>query len=191
MKWKEFREICNKHGIVVEKNHYYSEIRFVDIPKTKQYFKRRPQACIFEVSGDFCKDEEDMKIMEKWCGWGSNKYDKAPIFYFQMRDWDEMPDWKIKDCIKKGGTTPTTLFKYWGMQRIPICTKEKLEWAIKDFYSKLDIVANVVKDVDLNNLSVEWKSKQTEVERLTKELESIENKYTQIFRKQAKMHEDF
>jgi hypothetical protein len=132
-----------------------------------------------------------MKIMEKWCGWGSNKYDKAPIFYFQMRDWDEMPDWKSKDCIKKGGTTPTTLFKYWGMQRIPICTKEKLEWAIKDFYSKLDIVANVVKDVDLNNLSVEWKSKQTEVERLTKELESIENKYTQIFRKQAKMHEDF
>lgn len=185
MKWKEVKQVCKKYGIVLG----YDGIRYSQIPKVKEYFTRRPKYKVFEYSKTANKcDTDNLPAYERWAyGAGRNT---APMFYNRPRDLSELSDWQIDDFISKG-FMPSRNYCGWYCDQVPIHNEKELENAIKDLFTRLEIVRKVNNSKDLKDISTIYQKKSEEIETLQKQLNTLKTKYREYFKKQTSIISEF
>ena len=185
MKWKEVKQVCNKYGIELG----YDGIRYSQIPKVKEYFTRRPKYKVFEYARTGDKnDNEVLSAYERWA-YGSGRK-TAPMFYNRPKDLSELLDWQIDDFISKG-FMPSRNYCGWYCDQIPIHNEKELENAIKDLFTRLEIVKKVNNSKDLKDISNVYQKKSEEIETLQKQLDTLKTKYREYFKKQTSIIFEF
>lgn len=187
----QLKKICKKYDIKVSsKTSYIQSIRYKDIPKTKEYFDRRPKYEIFEFNGGYYNNDSDNLIhFQRYISHGIG-YVTAPIFYNQPKDLSNLSDWQIDNFLKSGGI-PSKLLNTWSTNRKAINNGKEFEDAIQDFFHRLDIIKKLKTSNDLKTISSNYNDIDLKLQEYTKQMETLRTKYRQMFKKHASLITDF
>ena len=135
IKWKEIKEICKKYNISLG----YTDIRFADIPFTKQFFKRRPKYQIFLYDGNIQKNDDDyLPTIQHYTGNGYSNYENAPLFFNIPNSYEGLSSWEIDEFLEKG-TMPQSHFRKWYGKWRAIYTAKDFEKAILELKEHLEL----------------------------------------------------
>jgi len=187
IKWKEIKEICKKYDISLG----YTDIRFADIPFTKQFFKRRPKYQVFLYDGDIYKhDFEYLPTIQRYTGSGNGNYENAPMFFNIPNSYEGLSSWEIDEFLEKG-TMPQSHFRKWYGKWRAIYTAKDFEKAILELKEHLELGTKIQTSSDLKQYREQYLKIKKELEQKQLEMDSIKKKYKQCFCKQAGIVNDF
>ena len=187
MKWKEIKEICKQYNMTFG----HSSINFVDIPATKNYFKRRPKYSIFDYSPTSNQDDEDPVIVDSRYLNYTRKYVDCAMVYNKPMEIKDMPDWVITEFMDKGKLS-STFFRWWSNRdKQPINTKEEFKAAIEDYMKKLELYKKLSETEELKSIRKLYL--ENDKKRLELEIQNnkLKKNYIQSFKKHAGIIEDF
>ena len=187
MKWKEIKEICKQYNMTFG----HRSINFVDIPATKNYFKRRPKYSIFDYSPTSDQKDEDPVIVDsRYLNYTHKNVDCAMVYNKPMEIKD-MPDWVINEFMDKGKLS-SGFFRWWSNRdKQPINTKEEFKAAIEDFMKKMELYKNLSETEELKSIRKMYL--ENDKKRLELEIQNnkLKKNYVQSFKKHAGIIEDF
>jgi len=185
MTWDEAIKAFAKYDIDISKNRG-GKLKFKDISRTKQYFKRRPEYPVFEYNeatynGTLTKNTWyiDYSVTTK-----------GDFLYYQPADFEELTDWELDDFIKAQGN-PTRYFRTWNGKRIVINGKEQLEWALKDFFTRLEIMNKLTTNEDLIQIKQDFIEQNQQLEKITENISNLKKRFKNVFKTQVGINADF
>lgn len=185
MTWEEAIESFSKYDIDIKKNRG-GKLKFKDISRTKQYFKRRPEYPVFEYS-----ESTDNRTLTKntwyidYC-----TTSKGDFLYYQPADFEELSDWELDDFIKAQGN-PTRIFSTWRGKRITINGKEQLDWALKDFFERLEIMNKLTTNEDLIQIKKDYIEQNNQLAKINENITNLKTRFKNVFKTQAGINADF
>ena len=185
MTWDEAIEAFAKYDIDIKKNRG-GKLKFKDISRTKQYFKRRPEYPVFE----YCEACYNGTLNKSSWYIDYSVTTKGDFLYYQPADFGDLCDWELDDFLKSKGN-PTRYFSTWRGKRIAINGKQQLEWALKDFFNRLETMNKLTTNEDLLQIKKDFQKQNEELERITQNIKNLKKKYKNLFNTQVGISADF
>lgn len=185
MTWDDAVEAFAKYDIDIKK-YRNGKLKFKDIKLTKQYFKRRPEYPVFEYNeatynGTLTKNNFYIDY---------NTRTKGDFLYYQPADFGDLSDWEMDDFLKSKGN-PTRYFRTWHGKKIAINGKEQLEWALKDFFNRLETMNKLTTNEDLMQIKKDFQEQTEKLAKINENITNLKKKYKHIFKTQAGINADF
>lgn len=185
MTWEEAIESFSKYDIDIKKNHY-GKLKFKDIPRTKQYFKRRPEYTVFEYNE--ATDNGTLTKNTWYINYSTTS--KGDFLYYQPADFTDLSDWQYEEFLRNEGN-PTRYFRTWIGKRITLNGKEQLDWALKDFFTRLEIMNKLTTNEDLKEIKKEFQEQNKELSKIAQNITDLKTRFKNVFKTQAGINADF
>ena len=184
--WSDAIEIFGKYDIDMKKK-YTDGIRFKHISRAKKYFKRRPEYRVFAFDNEIGLNG---RMVEKDWFITYSTTEKGSLLYYQPPSFEDLSSWEVEEFITKDAN-PTRIFCGWKCKQIPIKDKKQLEWALKDFFERLEVMNKLTTNEDLKDIKKEYKEQSQQLEQITLNMKNLKERYRNIFKTQAGINADF